>query len=62
MPMCSWCDMSASAHRAYFIVDDQPGCIRHAADATFEDDDMRTHDMAHAAYVALRAAGVTATY
>jgi hypothetical protein len=49
-------------HQAYFIVGDSPLCIRHAADAVFSDDDMRAHDMAHAAYLHLNAHGVNDAY
>ena len=49
-------------HRAYFIVDHLPLCIRHSADAVFPDDDMGGHDMAHAAYLGLQRDGVHDTY
>lgn len=51
-----------TTHRAYFLIDLLALCIRHAADAVFEDDDMRAHDMAHAAYIGLRSAGVNDAY
>lgn len=60
VPDCRWCDRWP--HRAYFIVDQLPLCIRHAADAMFPDDDMEAHAMAHAAYLALGAAGVRGAY
>ena len=60
IPDCRWC--LRTPHRAYFIVDQLPLCIRHAADAMFPDDDMGAHDMAHAAYLALGAAGVPDAY
>lgn len=46
---CRWCRQAP--HRAYFVVGRHALCIRHAADAVFPNDDMRAHDMAHAAYV-----------
>ena len=49
-------------HRAYFIVDEMPLCIRHAADAAFPEDDMGAHSMAHAAYLRLQADGVRGAY
>lgn len=59
-PQCQWCP--SMEHRAYFIVASEPLCIRHAADSAFPDDDMRAHDMAHAAYLRLRADGVDDAY
>jgi hypothetical protein len=49
-------------HRAYFVVDGRPLCIRHAADVAFDNDDMGAHDMAHAAYIWLKQAGVEDAY
>lgn len=49
-------------HRAFFIFEGEPLCIRHAADAAFPDDDMGAHDMAHAAYITLNELGMTDTY
>ncbi|WP_186526151.1 hypothetical protein [Leekyejoonella antrihumi] len=49
-------------HRAYFVVDQQPLCIRHAADAVFPADDTRAHDMVHAAYLRLQGDGVSDAY
>lgn len=49
-------------HLAYFIVDQLPLCIRHAADAVFPEDDMGAHHMAHAAYLRLQVDGVRGTY
>jgi hypothetical protein len=60
VPDCAWC--KRWTHRAYFVVDQLPLCIRHAADAMFPDDDMGAHDMAHAAYLQLGAAGVPDAY
>ena len=57
---CAVC--GAMPRRAYFVVGHRPLCIRHAADACFPDDDMSAHDMAHAAYLALNATGVTDAY
>lgn len=57
---CRWC--RRVPHRAYFIVNQEPLCIRHAADAVFADDDMGAHDMAHAAYLHLNADGVDDAY
>ena len=57
---CAWC--RRAPHRAYFIVDRQPLCIRHAADAVFPEDDMGAHDMAHAAYLRLQGDGVGDAY
>lgn len=58
--LCEWC--ARVEHRAYFVVDQQTLCIRHAADAVFPEDDMGAHDMAHAAYLRLREDGVTDAY
>lgn len=55
-------DCQVTPHRAYFVVADRPLCIRHAADAVFADDDMRAHDLAHAAYLALGRMGVADAY
>ena len=60
IPDCQQC--LQRTHRAYFMVDRQPLCIRHAADAMFPDDDMGAHDMQHAAYLTLGAAGVRDAY
>ncbi|MET3806049.1 hypothetical protein ABIB25_003058 [Nakamurella sp. UYEF19] len=49
-------------HRAHFIVDQLPLCIRHAADAVFPQDDMGAHYMAHAAYLRLQIDGVRGAY
>ena len=57
---CQWC--RPAHHRAYFVVDQLALCVRHTADAVFEEDDMGAHNMAHAAYLSLRAAGVTDAY
>lgn len=55
-------DCGATRHRAYFVVEQEPLCIRHAADVVFPDDDMGAHDMAHAAYIKLNLMGVTDAY
>jgi hypothetical protein len=55
-------DCRSTQHRAYFVVDQQPLCVRHAADAVFADDDMGAHDMAHAAYIQLKEIGVQDAY
>lgn len=52
----------AVPHPAYFIVDQLPLCIRHAADAVFAEDDMGAHHMAHAAYLRLHHDGVRRAY
>ncbi len=49
-------------HLAYFIVNQLPLCIRHAADAVLPEDDMGAHHMAHAAYLRLQVDGVRGTY
>jgi hypothetical protein len=55
-------DCVKTPHQAYFVVAGDPLCVRHAADAVFPDDDMGAHDMAHAAYIQLRRAGVEDVY
>jgi len=55
-------DCAATAHQSYFVVEDRPLCIRHAADAVFHDDDMGAHDLAHAAYIELNGIGVMDAY
>jgi hypothetical protein len=55
-------DCRRTRHRAYFVVDHEPLCIRHAADALFPEDDMGAHDMAHAAYIRLNAMAVGDAY
>jgi hypothetical protein len=59
-PNCS--DCAPTTHRSYFVVEDRPRCIRHAADAVFADNDMRAHDMAHAVYIELNRRGVQDAY
>ena len=59
-PKCAHC--GATAHRSYFVGEDLPLCIRHAADAVFDDDDMGAHEMAHAAYIELNRMGVWDAY
>lgn len=59
-PSCTDCDVTQ--HRAYFVVDQRPLCIRHAADAVFPEDDGRAHNMAHAAYIRLNELGVADAY
>ena len=61
VPTCDQC-RAGTSHRAYFKVDHRTLCVRHAADAVFESDDMGAHDMAHAAYLSLKAVGVENAY
>ncbi len=49
-------------HRAFFVVDELPLCIRHSAEAAFPDDDMGAHNMAHALYLRLHRDGVRGAY
>jgi hypothetical protein len=54
---CGPCRQSGREHVARFVLDAEPLCIRHAADAVHPDDDMRAHDLAHGLYLRLHAGG-----
>lgn len=62
----SVCVQCPRERRAWFVVDAEPLCIRHAAfAATAEDgveDDMAAHSFAHAVYRGLGALGVSSAY